>query len=81
MEQLKNKKRSIKIKKEEFLKAVALEMMTLCQFAEKVDSQASYISRIYSNTRSSVKCSPKFAKRVLLAFENKYMFEDLFFWV
>lgn len=70
-----------RLKKKEFHEALAEELLTLEEFAEKIGSNQSYLSRIYSESPSGCRCGKKFIRRVLDGFDGKYRFNDIFFWV
>lgn len=69
-----------KLKRDEFSKAVREELITIEEFAETININQSYLSRIDSESRSGCRCTVKFVRRVLKGFDGKYTFDDLFFW-
>lgn len=81
-----NKRKFAKLKREEFHEALRELLLTMEEFADKADTNQSYLSRISSSSPSSCRCGKKYARRVLDALNElhgieRYVFDDLFFWV
>tara|TARA_R100000656_G_scaffold123332_1_gene99771 strand:- start:101 stop:334 length:234 start_codon:yes stop_codon:yes gene_type:complete len=70
-----------KLKREEFHKAVRDKLITIEEFADKIGTSPSYLSRISSDSPSSCRCTLKFSRRVLEGLNWEYSrFNELFFW-
>lgn len=62
------------------MRALRDELITQKEFADRIGSTQSWLSRL-SSEGVQYKCGKKFARRVLSGFNGKYVFSDLFFWV
>tara|TARA_R100000656_G_C3891525_1_gene116690 strand:- start:287 stop:520 length:234 start_codon:yes stop_codon:yes gene_type:complete len=74
-------KKLAKLKRDVFHDKLRDELITMSEFAEKIGTHESYLSRLSSSAPSGCRCERRFVRRVLEGFCNKYKFDDLFFWV
>ena len=69
-----------RLKRDAFKEILAENLMTPNDLAYKIGANKSYFSRISSGSKSSTHCGVKFVNRILKGFNNKYVFDDLFYW-
>ena len=68
-----------KLKRDDFLNVLADNLMSRAEFAKKAGVSYHYISSLIS--KQGILATPPYAKKILIAFDNKHSFDDLFYWV
>lgn len=72
--------RSAKIITDNFSRALEDQLISHREFAKKIGTTKDWLFKLKS-TNLKYKCSPSFCRRVLDGLDNKFEFNDLFYWV